>query len=178
MTDKQPAPAAVVRQAWSDRPFSMLGATVFGVGHIPGGPGTYAAALSVPVIWGLSRLPLPIHAAIFVVVTAASCLWAERAGKALKVHDSRRIVIDEVVGVWLTLLFFSEFGLWEGIVGFVFFRIFDVWKPPPIRRVDQTLSNGVGVIVDDLLAGIYAIPFVAGTRWAIESGLVDLPKIL
>lgn len=167
MSDKTPASPEVVRQAWRTRPFSMLGATVFGVGHLPGGPGTYAAALSLPAIWWLSHLPLLTHVAIFVVVTAASCYWSDRAGTALGVHDSRRIVIDEVVGVWLALLFFAEFGIWEGLVGFVLFRIFDVWKPPPIRKVDEAFSNGIGVVADDLVAGLYAIPFVALTGWLI-----------
>jgi phosphatidylglycerophosphatase A len=167
MGEKERASAATVRQAWRERPGSMLGATFFGAGLLPGGPGTYAAALSVPVIALLWRLPLALHIGLFVVVTAASCLWAERAGRALGVHDSRRIVIDEVVGVWLALIVAPDFGLWEAIVGFVAFRVFDVWKPPPIRRVDETFSNGVGVIADDLVAGLYAIPFVLLTRYFV-----------
>ncbi len=165
MSDKTPAPREVVVAAWKSRPFSMLGATFFGVGMLPGGPGTYAAALCLPAVWGLSHLPLWLHAIVFAVVTGVSCIWSERAGQALGVHDSRRIVIDEVVGVWLALLFFAEFGLVEAAVGFVFFRLFDIWKPYPIRLVDQRFSNGVGVIADDLVAGLYAIPFVAIAHW-------------
>ncbi|QDG51216.1 phosphatidylglycerophosphatase A [Persicimonas caeni] len=170
---EQPAdePKPTWRQAWRQAPVSMFFSTFFGVGHIPGGPGTYAAALFTPAIVWMSTWPLGWRVGPFVVVTLLSMWWADRAGKALGEHDSRRIVMDEVVGVWATLVWFSNLSWLAALVGLVLFRIFDVTKPPPARRLDDEGDNGITVIADDLVAGVWAIPGVVLVVWLFAAQL-------
>ena len=155
--------AASHRAAWRAAPVSMLLATWFGVGHIPGGPGTYAAILSLPAIWAASALPLPARLIACIALTAASCVWSDRAERALGEEDSRRIVIDEVVGVWIALVCFAELSLAQLIIGCVAFRVLDIWKPWPIRPLTDRFTGGVAVVIDDVFAGLLAIPLVALT---------------
>lgn len=152
------------RAAWKKAPLSMCGATFFGVGHLRGGPGTYAAILFLPGVWGVSLLDFPVRLVVFAVATIASIYVSERADHVLEEHDSRKVVIDEVVGVWLAMLLYSNLTLTELVVGCVAFRFFDIAKPWPIRQVDERLGGGLGVVVDDLVAGLFALPFVYGLR--------------
>ncbi len=153
------------RQSWKEAPVSMFFSTFGGVGHIPGGPGTYAAAIFTPAIVWMSSWPMLWRVGPFVVVTLLSMYWAEHAGRALGEHDSRRIVMDEVVGVWTTLVWFGSLGWLEALVGLVVFRILDMTKPPPAKRLDDEGEGGVSVIADDLVAGVWAIPAVLLVRW-------------
>lgn len=155
------------KQSWAQAPISMLFSTFFGVGHIPGGPGTYAAILFTPVIVWMSAWPLMWRVGPFVLITLLSMFWADRAGKALGEHDSRRIVMDEVVGVWTTLVWFADLGWISALVGLVAFRVFDITKPPPARRLDDEGTGGISVIADDLVAGVWAIPAVLLIRWIL-----------
>ena len=151
---------APIRAAWSKAPFSMLWSTWFGIGHIPGGPGTYAAIATLPLIWWVScSFDLVPRLLGLLALTVASCVWCDRAGKALDQPDSRHIVIDEVLGIWVTLIGWSDLGFWPLAIGCAAFRVFDIKKPWPIRALDQKVKGGVGVVVDDLVAGLYAVPF-------------------
>ena len=161
------SPKSTWTQAWKQAPVSMLFSTFFGVGHIPGGPGTYAAVLFTPAIVWMSDWPLAWRVGLFVVLTLASVYWADRAGKALGEHDSRHIVMDEVVGVWTTLVWFDDLGWAAALVGLAAFRILDMTKPPPARRIDDEGSGGLSVIADDLVAGVWAIPLVLLVRWLL-----------
>ena len=145
----------------------MAGATVFGIGHLPGGPGTYAAAAFVPVAVWASGLPLAVRLCAWVLLTAISVLWATRAGRALGEPDSRRIVIDEVVGVWTALVPFAALS-WPGaLAGLVAFRIFDIVKTPLGRRLDAHAAGGWSVIADDIVAGLWALPCVFAVEWIL-----------
>ncbi|TDP73563.1 phosphatidylglycerophosphatase A [Bradymonas sediminis] len=161
-------PRPATARAWKRAPTSMLFSTFFGVGHLPGGPGTYAAALFTPAIVWMSHWPMPWRVGLFVGATVASVYWADRAGKALGEHDSRRIVIDEVIGVWTTLVWFDALGWPAALAGLVAFRVFDITKPPPARRIDDQGSGGLSVIADDLVAGVWAIPVVLLVRWLLH----------
>ena len=143
----------------------MAFATVGGIGHLPGGPGTYAAVAFTPVVMWMSHWPLGWRLAALAVVTVLSCYWSGVAGRALNEPDSRRIVIDEVVGVWVTLVWFDALEWWPAVVGLVAFRIFDMTKPPPARYFDESHSSGFAVVADDIVAGLYAIPFVLLVLW-------------
>jgi phosphatidylglycerophosphatase A len=103
---------------------------------------------------------------LFVLLVLLSMLWAHRAGQVLGEADASDIVIDEVVGVWMAFVLFSSFDWLQGLVGFAAFRFFDILKPWPVGWIDRRWKNGAGVVADDLVAGVYAIPFV----WA--AGLV------
>ena len=154
-----------VANAWRTAPFSMFMATCGGIGHLPGGPGTYAAAAALPSIWYLSHhLPVWVHVLIVAVVTVVSVMWCDRAGKALQEDDSRKIVLDEWVGVWIALVPFAQLTLAELVVGFVAFRVLDVRKPFGIRKIDQLGHGGLGVMPDDVAAGVVAIVPVLAWR--------------
>lgn len=135
--------------------FVLLVATGAGVGYLPGVPGTYGSLVGLALYWGLKNLPLwpyliTLLALIFLaawVSTIAEVLFSEK--------DSRKIVIDEVVGMLVTLATIP-FSVKAIVLGFVLFRLFDIWKPYPIRLCQDRWPAGWGVVGDDVVAGIYA----------------------
>lgn len=133
-------------------------ATAGGVGFAPVAPGTVAAALAVALFVLLGRL----SPALYLLTVGTLCVlgvWAsERTVRAFGVDDDPRIVIDEVAGQLLALApLAGNRASWPLVVtGFVAFRVFDVWKPGPIGRADRALSGGLGVMMDDVLAGMLA----------------------
>jgi len=153
--------------AWRAAPFSMFMATVGGVGHLPGGPGTYAAILTIPVIWATGSLPLWARLALVVVLSIVGCLWCDRAEKALHEPDSRKIVWDEVMGVWLALVWCEQPQWPELLVGLIAFRILDMWKPWPINPIEHRFNGGTAIMIDDLVASVMSWPFVFGVLWAL-----------
>jgi len=154
--------------AWRRAPISMFMATCGGIGHIPGGPGTYAAAVALPFIYWLSHvLPLLPHLILLVVFTAVSVWWCDRAGKALEEDDSRKIVLDEWVGVWIALAPFTQLTVAECVVGFIAFRVLDITKPLGIRKIDDQVHGGLGVMLDDVAAGLVAIIPVLAWRMVV-----------
>ena len=139
-------------------------ATGFGSGLLPRMPGTWgslaalapAYALQIWVgPWGLAL------AAVFVFFAGigVSDAYMARTGRA----DPGEVVIDEVAGQWIALVPAATDPLLFG-AGFVLFRVFDIWKPWPVGWADRTLKDGLGVMADDVLAGLYAAILVAGLR--------------
>ena len=133
-------------------------ATGGGVGLSPLAPGT-AGSLAALLPWLLLReLPLIWHLAVLVLAFGLgvwACAWVVRT---LQAGDPRIAVIDEFVGQWIALLplvLSSRGALWI-LPGFILFRIFDVWKPWPVSWADRRVKGGLGVMLDDVLAGIYA----------------------
>jgi phosphatidylglycerophosphatase A len=129
----------------------------FGSGLSPRAPGTAGTLLA----WALFPLiSAPVSDAVFAAILAslfvAGVLVAERTGRALGVSDHGAIVWDEMVAIWLVLLFTPPSFVWQA-VAVVLFRLFDITKPPPIRWADRRLKGGFGVMFDDLLAAGYAI---------------------
>lgn len=147
-----------------------LAITTFGVGYIPGAPGTYGSAVAVAIYLGFGWFethagPGTIPAAAFhyglnAVLLAALILigiWASgRSIPLLGNSDPKQAVVDEVQGQLITFAFIP-FGLgWPFILGgFLLFRLFDIWKPYPINKL-QELPGGLGVCTDDIVAGVYA----------------------
>lgn len=149
--------------AWRARPFSMLLATWFGVGHIPGGPGTYAAILVTPaLVWLSMHVGLEWRVLGLIALSVISCVWCDRAEQAMGEEDSRRIVLDEVVGVAWAVVWWDQLGWMAAVLGLGLFRIFDMWKPWPISWVDARLSGGTGIMVDDVIAGWIAAMILVG----------------
>lgn len=136
----------------------MFFATVGGIGYVPGGPGTYAAAVAVlPIVWMSFVVPLSLRILILSILTVVSVYWSEQAGRALRESDSSKIVIDEVVGIWFALVLFDALSWPQWLTGFVAFRVFDIWKPWPVGWLDRNVQNGLGVVLDDVAAGLLAI---------------------
>ena len=123
-------------------------ATGFGSGFSPFAPGT-AGALLATLIWlALSCAVSP---------TLLLIIWGE---------DPSRVVVDEMVGVWIPLLAAPAGNLWYALAAFALFRLFDIFKPLGIRKMEY-LKGGVGVMMDDILAGIYSLILLIVARWLI-----------
>ena len=136
-------------------PATLL-ATWFGVGYLPKAPGTWGSLAALPFAWAISATGGPIALLIAAAVALALGIWAaERLERATQAKDPGHIVIDEVAGQWLTLVPFAPDPLLYAI-GFVLFRIADIFKPWPANWCDRNLSGGLGVMLDDIVAGAYA----------------------
>ena len=143
--------------------FWKIIATGFGSGYSPIAPGTAGALVGCLMLWALQHF-FPLYFLgkmawvgllalilifFFLGVKSANVLEAEWG------HDPSKIVVDEMVGVWTAMLF-VPFNLLNLTVAFVLFRIFDIWKPLGIRRMEK-LKGGWGVMMDDVLAGVYSL---------------------
>ena len=124
-------------------------------GYIPIAPGTFGTLVAIPLSYLLSRLG-PFQCALFITVFSGVAIFiSSEAEKVFNKKDTPLIVIDEIAGLLVTL-FFIPWNAKTVITGFVIFRIMDITKPFPIRKVESKLKAGWGVVGDDLLAGIYA----------------------
>jgi phosphatidylglycerophosphatase A len=136
----------------------------FGAGLAPRAPGTFGSLVGLAAAWWLHDLPLVWRAGAVLVVIAAGILICGESARRLKRHDDQRIVLDEIAGVLLTSLAVAEKSLFAFALVFVFFRFFDIFKPWPIRDVDHSLEGGLGIMLDDLIAAVYAAACVATIR--------------
>ena len=136
----------------------------FGSGLSPKAPGTAGTLLALPLFFGLMQLPENLHLALITGLFLIGIPLCTIAGKALGVSDHGSIVWDEIVAMLLVLECTPKHWLWW-LVAFLLFRLFDIWKPAPIRQCDDKLKGGFGVMFDDLLAAIYAIICLKGLLW-------------
>jgi phosphatidylglycerophosphatase A len=128
----------------------------FGSGLAPVAQGSFGS-LAALIPWLLLRqLALPWYALVLVAGFAVGVWACDVAGRALKVDDHRSLVWDEFIGQWIALLPALLAPWWAVLAGFALFRLFDVWKPWPIRWLDRHLKGGLGVMVDDVVAGVFA----------------------
>ena len=150
------------RRALLSTPAGWL-ACGFGSGLAPKAPGTFGSLAAI-LPWLLLRyLSLPINLLVIVVGFFIGVWACDVAGRAVGVDDHRSLVWDEFIGQWIALLPALLAPWWAVVVGFGLFRLFDVWKPWPIRWSDRHLKGGLGVMVDDVIAGVFA----AVVLWAI-----------
>jgi phosphatidylglycerophosphatase A len=140
------------------RMLALAVATVGGVGYAPVAPGTVGSLVALPLLPLLASVravsPAAYAAAVAFVIGAA--VWsAGRAEETLGGHDHARIVVDEVAGLVTAGVFLP--GTWRAAaLAFLLFRLFDVWKPFPAGAIDERVGGGLGVVGDDVVAGIYA----------------------
>ena len=128
-------------------------ATVGGIGYIPKLPGTAASLVGLWISW-LLRFNPAAQIAGCLIATGLGFWSAGPTARALGQKDPSVVVIDEVAGMMLTLLLLPA-KAWVYLAGFILFRLFDIWKPGPIRRMER-LPGSVGIMFDDLAAGILA----------------------
>ena len=134
----------------------LLLAFGFGSGLSPKAPGTAGSLLALLLMPLLAMLSLPAYLLLLLLVTVTGIFICGYAAKALGVHDHGGIVWDEFAGLWLTLMFCPPQWLWW-LLGFTLFRFFDIVKPWPIRWLDKRCPGGLGIMLDDLLAGVFAM---------------------
>ena len=136
-----------------------------GSGCAPKAPGTFGTLAALP-FWYLLLQPLDIstYIAVLLISFGVGVFLCAQTSKDLKVHDHGGIVWDEWVGLWLTLLWLPSGWEWP-LIGFVLFRFFDIIKPWPIKWLDQKVHGGFGIMIDDVLAGIFALGVLQGLAY-------------
>lgn len=141
-----------------------LAAFGFGSGAPRRAPGTWGTLAAVLPYLLLRELPLLGYLAVIVLAFLVGIYLCERTSRDLGVHDHGGIVWDEFVGLWITLILVPPGWGWL-LLGFVLFRLFDIVKPQPIGWVDKKVAGGFGIMLDDVLAGIYAWAVLQGCVW-------------
>jgi phosphatidylglycerophosphatase A len=145
---------------------ATLISTWFGCGYAPFGPGTAGSLAALAIAW------LLVHyagwhtmwlAPLAIAGTWPAILAAGVTARELGQKDPQRVVVDEVLGQWLALAAAGPLNYKSWIAAFVLFRLFDIWKPPPVRQLEG-LPGGTGIVADDLMAGIYAALVLAAAR--------------
>jgi phosphatidylglycerophosphatase A len=146
---------------------ARLIATWFGCGYAPVAPGTAGSLAAIAIAWVINfYFPMPPYVwGIFGLLLCipgipAATITARAEGK----NDPGIVVVDEVIGQWITLAGATHLNLRSWVLAFALFRILDIIKPPPARQIDQKVHGGLGIVGDDAMAGVYgaAIMFVVG----------------
>ena len=140
--------------------------TWFGTGHFPIAPGTAASAVAIAIAYPLVRFGHwpPFFFLILAAAGVPACVWAASSTARQRGEvDPRIVVSDEVLGQWVSLAGITVFNWKSWLSAFLLFRLFDIWKPPPVRQL-EALPSGTGIVADDLMAGVYAalVLFAAG----------------
>jgi len=145
---------SIFRNADFSGKISLTLSTWFGTGLLPVAPGTFGTLGAVPLVFGLPCLGTVPGVFIIVMVVAVAIWTSGRSEELLWKSDPSEVVIDEVAGFLLTMFFLPLSWLTLGF-GFILFRVFDILKPYPIKQAEK-LRGGLGIVMDDLVAGIYA----------------------
>jgi len=134
--------------------FILLLATGFGVGFSPLVPGTMGTLVAIPLYLILSSIPSPVYEWTVITFFFLASWISDRAQTYWGKKDDQRIVIDEIMGFFIAMMWMPRKATFM-IIGFFIFRFFDILKPPPIRRLEK-VGGGYGVVLDDVMAGVYA----------------------
>ncbi|WP_404809785.1 phosphatidylglycerophosphatase A family protein [Methylobacillus caricis] len=136
----------------------------FGSGLAPKAPGTFGTLVAMPLFALMMQLPEATHLFILSCMFLVGIPICSITGRNLGISDHGGIVWDEIVAFMLVLEFTPKAWEWW-LTAFLLFRLFDIWKPFPIRQFDRRLHGGLGVMFDDLLAAVYAIAALKGLQW-------------
>ena len=136
--------------------------TLFGIGYSPIAPGTIGSIFSIVFLYFLIKfVSYSFLVIIFLIILFTSLKLIEKYSNLLKSHDSSTIVIDEFLGIFLIILFYDYLKFTNDFIMFllilILFRFFDILKIFPINLVDKNIKNSFGIVLDDLLAGVYSI---------------------
>ncbi|MFQ6006420.1 MAG: phosphatidylglycerophosphatase A [Woeseia sp.] len=154
--------AEIRRRVLSD-PVNLL-AFGFGAGLSPIAPGTAGSLLGAALAWATLPLPFELRLVVAIALILGGIWICAESARRIGVHDHPGIVWDELAGMYLVLLATSpSIVLWP--LGFGLFRLFDVWKPWPIRDLDHRLKGGLGIMLDDLVAALYAALILGFAGW-------------
>lgn len=136
----------------------------FGTGLAPVAPGTFGSLPGILLFWLTMDFGLYVQLAVGLSATLVGCWICGESARRIGVHDHGGIVWDEIVGMYLTLLA-APFSVAGWVLAFVLFRVMDIVKPWPIRDLDHRLKGGVGIMLDDLVAALFAAILLALYRW-------------
>jgi phosphatidylglycerophosphatase A len=139
----------------------------FGSGLPPKAPGTFGTIAGLPLFYLIAGYSIAVQLTIIAGLFIAGVCFCDIAGKALGVSDHGSIVWDEIVAMMLVLTITPNQWPWW-LAAFGLFRLFDIWKPFPIRQCDGKLKGGFGVMFDDILAAIYAMISLKGLLWILS----------
>ena len=136
----------------------ILFLSFFGIGFLPKAPGTYASLATLPFLIALGSINPPIVFFIppLIILTIISSFITQMVQQKYNTADPSWIVIDEVIGMSVAWLFIQNNGLHHIFLLFLLFRFFDIFKIEPVRYIDKNLKHGAGVMLDDVVAGLYA----------------------
>jgi len=134
----------------------MFIATGFYSGYLPKAPGTWGSLVGLLLFFLLHTLTLQIYLAVVAGIFVLGTFAAGEAEKIMDRKDPGLVVIDEIVGILITMIAIPATPLAMAL-GFILFRIFDIWKPFPIRLIDQRFHGGLGIMLDDIVAGIFSL---------------------
>jgi phosphatidylglycerophosphatase A len=155
--------ANIANRVWQDPVYFI--AFGFGTGLMPIAPGTWGTLAAIPLYLLLQESHWLIYLAFTILAFILGVWVSDKVSKDLGVHDYKGIVWDEVVGYLLTM-FMAPKGLLWMVLGFILFRIFDIWKPQPIAYVDQKTQGGLGIMLDDVLAAVPAWLLLNVIAWS------------
>lgn len=147
------------------RPACLL-ALGFGSGLSPKAPGTFGTLAAIPFYLLMQHLGLLTYLLVILASFVVGVWLCQQAADWLQTDDPSAVVWDEMVGFWITMIAAPSGWLWI-VIGFVLFRIFDIWKPWPVSIADQKLHGGMGIMLDDVLAGIYAAMGLQLLAWLL-----------
>lgn len=154
------------RRLRMSNPWHLL-ATGFGSGLSPIMPGTMGSIAAIPFWLLLIQLPWPLYLLVLIFSSGIGIYLCHKTAKDMRVDDHGSIVWDEFVGMWITLMMLPVHN-WQWVIsGFVVFRILDIWKPWPIRWFDRNVHGGLGIMIDDIIAGVLAavVIYLMGYYW-------------
>jgi phosphatidylglycerophosphatase A len=138
----------------------------FGSGLARYAPGTFGTLASIPLYLAISHLPPWLYAVTVIAAFALGVWICDKVSQDLRVHDHGGIVFDEFVGYWITMFLMPV--TWSSVLaGFAMFRLFDIWKPGPIRWCDRHVQGGFGIMFDDVVAGVVACITLHAIRLAV-----------
>jgi phosphatidylglycerophosphatase A len=138
----------------------------FGAGLSPVAPGTAGTLVAVPLVFAIMQFGPMVHAVFAGIAILAGIYICGASARRLQVHDHGGIVWDEICGYTVTMLAAPPRWYWL-LAGFVLFRFFDIVKPSPIREADHSLSGGLGIMLDDVIAGFFAAAILYAIRIAL-----------
>ncbi|BAW80078.1 phosphatidylglycerophosphatase A [Candidatus Nitrosoglobus terrae] len=141
----------------------------FGFGLAPRAPGTFGTLPALPIYLWIQDWPLLWYILLVFILFLAGIWICQVTARDLEIKDPPCIVWDEFVGFLVTMIVAPSGGGWVWLLGgFIFFRLFDIWKPWPIYILDRRLSGGLGIMLDDVVAGIFAASMLVCFQWMIE----------
>lgn len=145
----------IIEKTFIKHPVHFL-ALGFGAGCFPRAPGTAGTVVAVPIVYFMMYLPWQYYLLLTISCFILGIWICAATTKALGVHDHGAIVWDEIVGLMITMMMAPQGVLWL-LIGFILFRIFDIWKPWPVRWLDHSFKGGLGIMIDDVFAALYAL---------------------